>query len=187
MWNGHQEVAPHVAHQILHVPLRMSSSGPTEVAFEQIVGAEGNELPLFLPSRARQHPLHRQREVVIGDRPGHGAHLLEGSDMASEKGLLALPEKGHDEGPVKAAHVQTEELDPGRTAVQVDPGFTPVCLGLAGVVLKGNCHFSLPRPALPYVLADGGLAALEAEFRDQPLVDAAGRVALLWRPLLVFL
>ena len=106
--------------------------------------------------------------------------------MAGEEGFLALAKEGHDEGPLGVAQAQTEELDLRLTSVQIDLGFTPVCLRLAGVVFQWDHHFP-PRPLLSDVLAHRGLPSPEAELRDQACVHPAGGVALLGRPLLVFL
>jgi hypothetical protein len=74
----------------------------------------------------------------------------------------------------------------GGAAVQVDLGLSPVYLSFTRIMLKRDCHLRLPRTLLADVLANAGLAALEAELAHQPLIDATSSVALLRWALLVF-
>src|SRR6266540_790819 len=45
---GHEEVAASVADQVLDQPLLVTLARPAVVALEQVVGAEGDEILLFL-------------------------------------------------------------------------------------------------------------------------------------------
>src|SRR3972149_2266833 len=82
--------------------------------------------------------------------------------MAGEESFLALPKEGHGEGPLRVAQAQADHLTLRQAAVQVDVGFAPIRLRLAGIVLQGDHHLR-PRSLLPHVLTDGGLATPEAE------------------------
>lgn len=102
---GHQKVAAAEAHQVLHQPLLTGSflARSVEVAFEQIVGAGGDELPLLLPPIALKDQLHCRGQVVVGDAPGHSPDEAEGGNMVGEESLSPLRGEGErDEIPRSA-------------------------------------------------------------------------------------
>ena len=61
----HQEVAPHVAHHALDLPLVVALAGTSEPVVEQVAGLELREGPGALALAIPQDPGHRQPGVVV--------------------------------------------------------------------------------------------------------------------------
>src|SRR6266567_8519354 len=94
--NGHEEISATKPHRCLHTTLLPPSSGLAEMALEQVVGAKGDELPMFSTDFPFGHEAHGCREVVVTNAPGHAPKVLEGANMPVEKALLLLTGKRHD-------------------------------------------------------------------------------------------
>ena len=108
----HQEVAPHIAHHALHLPLVVPLAGTTEPVLEQVVGLELGEGPGALSPAVPQDPGHRQPGVVVEDTPGHPAQEGEGRNVAVQEGLCGLRGVGLDEAAVAVGQVQDEVVGP---------------------------------------------------------------------------
>src|SRR6266545_4617933 len=106
----YDEVAPSIADEVFHEPLLMTLARPTEDALEQVVRAEGDELLLLLAPAAAEDLLHGGRKVVVGDRAGHAAQLVEGCDVAGVKRLPGLARISHDEEALGVAEAEAEEV-----------------------------------------------------------------------------
>ena len=81
--NRHEEIAPHVSHHALHLPLVVALAGPAEPVLEQVVGLEFGECPGGLAVAIPQDPGHRQPGVVVEDALRHAPRKHPGGLVLS--------------------------------------------------------------------------------------------------------
>ena len=76
--HGHQEIAPRVAHQSLHLSFAVALAGTPEPVAEQIVGLEFGEGTGALAPAVAQYLRHRQLGIVVEDALGHSPQESKG-------------------------------------------------------------------------------------------------------------
>ena len=86
----HQEVAPHVAHHPLHLPLVIALAGTTKPVLEQVMGLQLGKRPRALAATIAQYPSHRQLGIVVQDALGHTAKEGKRGHVAVQKRLGGL-------------------------------------------------------------------------------------------------
>jgi hypothetical protein len=111
----HQEVAPRVADQSLHLALALALvvalAWPTEAILEQVMRLQLGEHLRALPGPVAQDAGDRDLGVVVEDRPWHAAKEAEGPHVAIAEGLLALRRIGANEAGIRVRQVKREEAD----------------------------------------------------------------------------
>ncbi|MCY4639266.1 MAG: hypothetical protein OXC94_02870 [Chloroflexi bacterium] len=162
---------PHAPAARLHATLVMALAGPGEAGLVQVV-ADQRLKTLGEPAPGELHPLHRRREVVVDDAPGHPAEVGEGPHVAVEEGDLVLAVVEPDEVAARV-HQPHQEL-PGLAAltVHLDGDLEEVDLGLvARAVHQRHVDLGALPPPLAQVAAHQrhpDLVALLAQLAVQP-------------------
>ena len=129
-WHRHQEVAPHIADQALHLPLVVALAGAPEPVLEQVVGLELGEGACALATAVSQDPGHGQLRVVVQDALGNPAQEGEGRDMAFQEGLGGLGRIGLDEAAVAVGQVNDEAVGLPFHSPDDHQGLAEVALGV---------------------------------------------------------
>ena len=99
--------------------------------------------------------------------------------MSIQEGLGGLGRAGLHKAAVAVGQVQDEEVGLLLHAADDLQGFPEIALGVPRRMGKRNEHFLGLAAALPYVVLDDGVLAVEPVLVPEPLVDAFRRVALL--------
>ena len=92
---------------------------------------------------------------------------------------MVLRRVGLDEAPVAVGQVDDEAVGLLLHAANDHQGLAEVALGVARRMGQRHEHLLRPPPALPYVVLDDGVLAVEPVLFPEPLEDALGGVTLL--------
>ena len=147
------------------------------------LGKDPGALALAIAQDAR----HRQRAVVVEDRPRHPAEEGERRIVAVTERLARLPGIRLHEARVAVRQVHREEVDLLFLAPDHRRRLAEVDLGMTRRVRQRHEHLPRPPPALAHVVLDDRVAAREPVLLPQPVEDPLRRVPLLGRASLILL
>ena len=118
--------------------------------------------------------------AVVKDNPfGNTAEVPEYLNQRIQKALLILSAVCQSHGSTAVAQSRAEEIDGSFDTIQIDSSFAPVNLqGISCRKDKRNECFLALLTKLFYQSPDGRLAAGEATFGHQPVIDPFGGVVL---------
>ena len=175
-----EQVPPRVADVGLHVALLVAPPDPAEVVPEEEVTLEAQELGGELALVAH-HLRDRDRGVVITGARRHATEERKGGHVAGLEGLGALAGIGRNEVGIRVGKRHHRQRGLCLDARDLDRCLAEVELRLSRWVREGH------EDLLGVVLGPGdGRSHLRgaprvAVFVPEPLIDALGRVTLLWR------
>ena len=176
----HQEVAPGIANQALHLALVVALTGPAEAVEEEIVGLQLGKDAGPLARAVAQDARYRQPGVVGENRLRHAAEGERGV-VAIAEGLNPLGRVGLDEAGVRVRQVEAEEVDLLPHATDHRHRLAKVGLSMAGWMGQRHEHLLGAGPLLAHIVLDDRVAAGKAVLGPQPVVDPLGGVPLLER------
>ena len=140
-----QEVAPHIAHHALDLPLVVALGGTAEPVIEKVVGLKLGEGPGAFTASIPQYPGHRQLRVVVEDALGRPTQEGECRHVAVQERLGGLGRIGRDEASVAVGQVQDEVVGFALHPADDHQGLAEVALGVARRMGQRREH--LLRPA----------------------------------------
>ena len=179
----HHEGPAGKADHPLDLALVVALPRPTEAVLEQVVGLQPREHPAPRPGPVAQDLRHRERGVVIEDRPRHAAEEGEGRDMPVAQRLRRLGKVRLHEDRVALRQVHHEEMHLPLLAPQHRPGLAEIRLRMARRMRQRHECLPQRQPPRPHVIANRRVSAPEASLVAQPLEDPPHRVPLLLRRL----
>src|SRR6266516_3525439 len=156
------------------------------MALEQIVRAEGHELPLLAPHLAFHHQADSSRQVIVADAGGHTPKVFESADMSVEEALLLLAGKGHHKAPSAVGQPHHKDLhrlpDPADDGDGLPPIYLRILAGVKrererGVACSIASGADAPAPHCPDSLLPGAAHRLCARYTAAWAADARFRPA----------
>ena len=154
----------------LDAPLVVPLPGSREARFEQVVTGQCPESIRQFPIPQPQQPLHRRRQVVVDEAPGHAAQVRERTHMAVQKARLVAAVVKVDEVPPRVHQPYQELPNPAPDAPLVNQHLEEVNLGLVpGAVDQRNENFRQPPPSLRQVPPHRPLANPDALLEQLPV------------------
>src|SRR5712692_8125184 len=129
----HHRIAPCVADSMLDLSFLMPLARRTEMGFEEVMGAKGDESADFMARASGfasflQGQFDGSAQVVVADPMRNPAKVLKGLEMCPQETLLFLRRKRHRKGPAREAQPHDEHLYLLSATSDDGSGFSPVHL-----------------------------------------------------------
>ena len=159
-----------------------------EVAFKQIVRAQGHELRLFLALAPLEYLEDGTLKIIVGQGMRNAFNVAEEIDVPLPERFLPLVGKGHHKETARSHQLGTEQMGHGFPSVQFKDRLTPIDLGhRSRFVPQRDEALAYPLPLAPDVAPDRTLSPRKIIFLLQTPIDPSCRMALLAGSSLVLL